>query len=164
MIAFETERLLFRDHEQNDLDAYCAMEADPEVRRYVGGAPRTREAAEKKFLVHLKPRNPRWQLWATVYKPEGCYIGYCGVYHGHAPREGVLGYYLARPYWGRGLGTEAARAFVDFAFNDLDFTRVIASVQDGHAASMRIMEKLGYEHVRFEPGEQRSFHHFALER
>src|SRR5215469_2224853 len=36
MVVLESERLLFREHEPGDLDAYCAMEADPEVRRYVG--------------------------------------------------------------------------------------------------------------------------------
>lgn len=81
------------------------MEADPEVRRWVGGYPRSREAAEEKFRrVYLKPRPNRLGMWATVFKPDGRYIGYCGIYG-----EGTLGYYLAREYWGRGLATEAAR-------------------------------------------------------
>ena len=49
MVVLESERLLFRPHEAADLEAFCAMEADAEVRRYVGGAPRTREAAEERF-------------------------------------------------------------------------------------------------------------------
>ena len=97
MIVLETERLLFRDHERSDLDAYCAMEADAEVRRYVGGQPRTREAAVERFRSRfLRPRESRLRLWATVYKPEQRYIGYCGIYRGDRPGEGVLGYYLAR--------------------------------------------------------------------
>lgn len=74
MIVLETERLLFRDHELGDLEPYCAMEADPEVRRYVGGAPRSHEAAEERFRsVFLRPVADRMALWATVYKPEGAY-------------------------------------------------------------------------------------------
>jgi RimJ/RimL family protein N-acetyltransferase len=38
-VILETERLFFRDHEPRDLEPFCAMEADPEVRRYVGGPP-----------------------------------------------------------------------------------------------------------------------------
>jgi RimJ/RimL family protein N-acetyltransferase len=49
VVVLESERLLFRPHEAADLEAFCAMEADAEVRRYVGGAPRTREAAEERF-------------------------------------------------------------------------------------------------------------------
>src|SRR5207248_8007833 len=102
MSLLETERLLFREHEPADLEPYCEMEADPEVRRYVGGSPRPREAAERRFRdVFLSPRPDRMRLWATVFKPEGCYIGYCGLYphienQVPIPREGVLAFYLAR--------------------------------------------------------------------
>ncbi len=49
-VILETERLIFRQHTVADLDAYCAMEADPVFRRYVGGRPRTREEAERRFM------------------------------------------------------------------------------------------------------------------
>ena len=49
-IILETERLLFRTHILADLDAWCAMEMDPLVRRYTGGRPRTRQQAEQKFF------------------------------------------------------------------------------------------------------------------
>jgi len=168
MIILESERLLFRDHEPADLDAYCAMEADPEVRRYVGGAPRTREAAERKFQRSLeRPESNRLWMWATVYKPDGCYIGRCGVFphfspSGPIPGEGSLGFYLARAYWGRGLATEAGRAFVNFGFNELGLSRIVTAVEVGNDASVRVLEKLGFALVRTEPGESRSFHHFEL--
>jgi RimJ/RimL family protein N-acetyltransferase len=98
-------------------------------------------------------------MWATTFKPDGRYIGYCGVYG-----EGTLGYYLAREYWGRGLATEAARAFVDFGFRELGLTRIVSSVEVGNDASKHILEKLGFRLVRHEPGERRSFEHFRLDR
>jgi hypothetical protein len=105
MIILETERLLFRPHEPGDREAYCAMEQDAEVRRYIGGAPRTREAAEAKFLATLHPTPGLLRLWATVLKATGIYIGRCGVYphienDTAVPGEGVLAFYFARPYWG----------------------------------------------------------------
>src|ERR1700739_3303618 len=112
MIVLETERLLFRPHELADREAYCAMEQDAAVRRHVGGAPRTREAADAKFeAAGASSHATRLGLWATVLKANGCYIGRCGVYphieHGAMVRdEGVLGFYLARQYWGQGLATE----------------------------------------------------------
>ncbi len=70
MMVLESERLIFRRHEIADLEAYCAMEADPEGRRYVGGAPRTRETAERKFRdVHMKDGEDRMGLLATTFKP-----------------------------------------------------------------------------------------------
>jgi len=168
MVVLETERLLFRDHEPSDLEAYCEMEADPEVRRYVGGAPRPREEAERRFRKGLdRPEDKRLWMWATVYKPEGRYIGRCGVYPHFGPAgpvagEGSLAFYLSRAYWGRGLATEAGRAFVDFGFKELGLSRIVTAVQVGNDASVRVLEKLGFSLVSTEKGEFRSFFHFEL--
>jgi [ribosomal protein S5]-alanine N-acetyltransferase len=166
VIVLETDRLLFRQHEPGDLEAYCAMEQDPEVRCYVGGAPRTREAAEARFEGALQPLSHRLRLWATVLKANGCYIGRCGVYpHIEAgrtiPGEGVLAFYLARPYWGQGLATEAGSAFIQFGFNELELRKIVATVDARNLVSLRVLEKLGFSLTGIEPGD-RSFHHFAL--
>jgi ribosomal-protein-alanine N-acetyltransferase len=164
MIVLETDRLLFRDHEIDDLEPYCAMEADAEVRRFVGGYPRTRGQAEEKFRrVYLPPLRNGRGLCATVFKPEGRYIGYCGVYSPHREDEGALGFYLARAYWGRGLATEAGCAFVSHGFEELGMQRIVASVETGNAASVRVLEKLGFAWVRHEKGEFRSFDHYELQ-
>lgn len=167
MIILESERLLFRKHEPGDLEAYCAMEADPEVRRYVGGAPRMRKDAERKFRdTHLKRASARLALRATIFKPDGRYIGYCGLFpnfgrRGPVAGEAVLAFYLAREYWGRGLATEAGRAFIQFGFDRLHLNRIVATVQVGNAASLRVLEKLGFTLIGTERG-RRSFHKFEL--
>jgi [ribosomal protein S5]-alanine N-acetyltransferase len=166
VIILESQRLLFRPHEPGDIEAYCAMEQDPEVRRYVGGAPRTREAAEARFQGALQPSPDRLRMWATVLKSNGSYIGRCGVYH-HIqhdtpiPGEGVLGFYLARPYWGQGFATEAGSAFIRYGFAELGLQKIVTTVQAGNQASLRVLEKLNFELVRTEPGP-RTFLHFVL--
>lgn len=166
MIVLETERLLFRPHELHDRETYCAMEQDAEVRRYAGGAPRTREAAEAKFQATLKPSRGRLGMWATVLKANGRYIGRCGVYphfQGEAvvPNEGVLAFYLARQYWGQGLASEAATAFVEYGFETLGLRKIVATVEAGNGASAHILEKLNFGLVWREEGV-RIFDHFAL--
>src|SRR5471030_1593292 len=89
-IILETERLLFRHHVLEDIDAYCTMEMDPDVRRYVGGRPRTREEAEKRFMGALGPVTSRLSMWATIFKPENIYIGRCGIYPNFRPEGGVF--------------------------------------------------------------------------
>ena len=168
MIVLETDRLLFRDHEPEDLDAFCALEADPEVRRFVGRTPRTRDSAERRFRdAFLSPAAGRFRLWATVLKSEGAYVGYCGVYprfgdSGPIPGEGALGFTVARAYWGRGLATEAARAFVGFGFRELDLRRIVATVEVGNAASIHILEKLGFRLARLENVGPRCLYHLDL--
>jgi ribosomal-protein-alanine N-acetyltransferase len=166
----ESERLLFRPHSITDLDAYCAMEMDINVRRYVGGHPRSREEAEKRF-----PKNQtgtvttdRLQLWATVLKVENIYIGRSGLYPhfdpagATIPGEAKLAFYIASNYWGNGFATEAGRAFIHFGFKELALTRIVASIQEGNDASSHVLQKLGFAITSIEKG-QRTFLHFALQ-
>ena len=168
-MRLETERLLIRAHAPADIDPYCDMEADPEVRRYVGGSPRPRDQAEGRFQREMEANAADdMSLWATVYKLEGVYIGRCGVYpHFDAnslpiPGEGTLALYIARSYWGRGLATEAGSALLRHGFTVLKLRRIVASVQEGNDASVRVVEKLGMRLMRTEQGEYRSFLHYEI--
>jgi [ribosomal protein S5]-alanine N-acetyltransferase len=170
MIVLESDRLLFRLHQPSDLDAFCAMEADPDVRRYVGGSPRTRAAAEQKFRPLLKPPPNRLGLWAAIYKPDSLYIGRAGLYPHFAsggntvPDEAAISFYIDRAYWGRGLATEAARAFIDFGFSELNLSRIVTTVDARNDASSHILTSLGFAHFATEIGDARTFYKFALER
>jgi [ribosomal protein S5]-alanine N-acetyltransferase len=55
-----------------------------------------------------------------------------------------IGYWLAEPFWGRGIMTEAVRAVVEAAFAEPDFYRIFAPVFSWNAASMRVLEKAGF--------------------
>jgi ribosomal-protein-alanine N-acetyltransferase len=57
--------------------------------------------------------------------------------------SGELGYWIGKPYWGRGYATEAAAAVLDFAFGPLALHRVEATHFTRNPASGRVMEKLG---------------------
>ena len=168
-VILESDRLIFRAHEPGDWDAYCAMEKDADVRRYVGGGPRTREAAEARFQAMLQQVTDRLAMWATVLKANGSYVGRCGIYphfQGETaiPGEGVLAFYIARPYWGQGLATEAGAAFIRFGFGELGLDKIVATVQAENRASLRVLEKLGFSPTQIERIEHtpRSFHHFQL--
>jgi RimJ/RimL family protein N-acetyltransferase len=55
-----------------------------------------------------------------------------------------LGYWLAKPYWGRGLMTRAARRYVRYAFTHLELVRLTAEVFHWNEASVRVLEKVGF--------------------
>jgi RimJ/RimL family protein N-acetyltransferase len=169
MWLLESERMIFRSHEMADFDAFCAIEADAEVRRYVGGAPRTREGAERKFReAQLKPIEAGLGLMATILKADERYIGYCGLYPsfdgagGKTKGEAVLGFTFARSYWGRGLATEAGDFFVRFGFGELGLNRIVSVVEAGNLASLRVLEKLGFVVVEAEKTGARSFYKLEL--
>lgn len=150
-MRLETDRLLFRDHEEDDLEAYCAIESDPHYRWPQPVHPRAE--LERSFRsTWLVPKS--MGLLATIYKPSGQYIGRCGLYPCRdeageiVPGEARLAYYLARPFWGRGLATEAGRAFVQYGFETLGLRRIEAGVNAQNLASIRVLEKLGFTLVR----------------
>ncbi len=59
-------------------------------------------------------------------------------------RTAEMGYWLAEPYWGRGIATDAVRAVVDYAFTELDLVRLEAYVFEWNSASCRVLEKAGF--------------------
>jgi ribosomal-protein-alanine N-acetyltransferase len=166
-VILSSERLLFRQHIMADMDAYCAMEMDAEVRRYVGGYPRTREQAELRFMGALKPVTGSLNMWATISKEDGSYIGRCGIFPhfklggGVYDGEAALGLYIAIQYWGRGFATEAGRALIRFGFDELKLSRIVTAIQVGNDVSVHIIKKLGFDLESTETGP-RSFYHFTL--
>ncbi len=101
------------------------------------------------------------QLFAVIAAPEEpsapSLVGVCGLLGIRARGENEtgkvaqaeLGYWIGRPYWGRGYATAAARLAIDLAFRDLATERLIAMCLDTNAASWRILEKIGFRFTGF---------------
>ena len=159
-IFLESERMIFRYHIEEDLEPFIKMQQDPDFRRYVGGKPRSRENAERKFRGTYLPRpKDDFALWATELKETGEYIGYCGISphfseNGIVENEGSLAYYIAKEHWGKGLATEASVRFLDWAFKEKKLKRVVADLEEGNMASQRILENLGFRFVAREEGNR----------
>ena len=56
-----------------------------------------------------------------------------------------IGYWLAEPYWGKGIATAALRAMTKYAFENFNFNRLFAGVFEGNKQSMKVLEKAGYK-------------------
>ena len=146
MIELRTERLLLRSWRESDLDPWAALNSDPEVRRYMAGMPsreRT-DAGAARFQADLDARG--WGFWAVEVRATGEFIGFTGldpVEEGQ-PFTGVeAGWRLARPAWGHGYATEAARAVLAFGFAELDLPEILAVTVPANRRSRAVMERLG---------------------
>ncbi len=118
-MPLQTERLLLRDLEPDDLDALAAMFADEEVMRWIGaGGVLGRDVAAgmiERQQRHYLERG--WGQWATVERASGRMIGVCGLilWPAIGGREELeVAYLLARDAWGKGFATEAALAIRDY--------------------------------------------------
>jgi RimJ/RimL family protein N-acetyltransferase len=85
--------------------------------------------------------------YGVVLRAEDLLVGAMGLGIERWRAVGVLGYWIGKPYWGRGYATEAAAALLDLAFGPLALHRVEATHLIRNPASGRVMEKLG---MRFE--------------
>jgi ribosomal-protein-alanine N-acetyltransferase len=165
VVRLETERLLFRDHEPGDLEAYCEIESDPDYRSPQVVHPRAE--LERSFRqTWLRPKE--LGLHATIFKPDGRYIGRCGLYPFRnsqdeiQPNEAFIAFYIARPYWGRGIATEAGNAWIAHGFEKLGITRIEAGINAQNIASLRVIEKLGFQRIRSGGDEKTRWHDFEL--
>ena len=59
-------------------------------------------------------------------------------------RSGEIGYWLAEPFWGRGIATRAVQALTEYAFTNFDLVRLYANVFEWNPASGRVLEKAGF--------------------
>ena len=167
MVRLETERLILRDHELSDLEPYCRMESDPIYRSPQIVHPRAElERSFRETWMTVK----KMGMLATVFKPDGSYIGRTGLYPFRTdagvivPDEATLAFYLARQYWARGLATEAGRAFVDHGFRGLGLQKIHAGMNTANIASKRVIEKLGFSWIRSGGDATTQWHDYELVR
>lgn len=144
----ETERLLLRRLEPEDLDDLFALYCDPGIRQYFPEGTLT--LAETKdeldwFTGGGDPQHPELGLWATIHKASGKFIGRCGLIPSRIDGrlEIEVAYLLAKDFWRQGLGGEMARALVRYGFEQLNLTRLIALIDADNIASKRTAMKAG---------------------
>ena len=139
-----TPRLLLRPGFPEDAQALAAAIADEAIVRNLAVVPwpyRLRDA--EAFLA--SPRDPVLPSLLIFERTsaEPRLIGSCGL--GRRPSGAVeLGYWIARPHWGRGFATEACSALIDIA-RILGLPSLEASHFIDNPASARVLEKLGFE-------------------
>lgn len=156
MPELKTARLLLRMFTLDDLDALARILADLDVIKYVGtGQPASREETANALQSYMR----HWQQhgfgrWAVVEKERGELIGYGGLRSLFGTPE--VTYLLANSYWGRGLGTEVARACLRYGFGELASERIVALTKIENTVSQRVLQKVG---MRYE----KQAHYFGME-
>lgn len=162
----ETERLRLRMFSPGDSFELSSITRDPEVMRFIGeGRPISAEetAANLRSIINAFHRRG-FGRWAVVHKESGRLVGYCG-FSASIPAAGVeLAYMLGRPFWGRGLATEAARACLRYAFEELRLPSVSAITRPGNLRSRRVMEHLGMKFLSEEVYLSYDCVHYAIDR
>lgn len=154
-ICIETDNLIIRPFQINDLDSLHSIVSREEVVKFLPEEAMSREEVRQvmEWLVNCyKENKPEKIIKFTVAVTDiksGCVIGWCGL--GPLDFDGSLielYYGLAPEYWGKGLATEASRAMLKYAFEVIGLETVTAVVDPENIASVRVVEKIGMKYVK----------------
>jgi ribosomal-protein-alanine N-acetyltransferase len=145
----DTERLVMRAFRLADVDAVAGLANDEEVARNTLNIPYpyARDDAVAWITSHAEQLERREAVtYAITERGLDRVVGAVGLILELDHERAELGYWLGRPYWGRGYATEAARAVVRWGFEAFDLHRVHASHFPRNPASGRVLAKLGMRH------------------
>lgn len=141
----ETPRLVLRTWAADDAADALEIWGDPEVMRLVGKPFAGIDAARNALRRAMTAQEEHGvSVWPVVEKSGREIVGCCGfhLYEGGPALE--LVYHFKSAHWGRGYATEAARACLRYAFEQLKAPRVVATVLPDNEASRRVLEKIGF--------------------
>jgi RimJ/RimL family protein N-acetyltransferase len=146
--VIRTERLLLREWRDADRDDWAAMNADPEVMAYFP-ATLDRAQADSAFdRLSAGVGERGWGLWAVEH--DGKFLGFTGLspvgFEAHFTPATEIGWRLRRDAWGQGFATEAARAVLAFAFDDLGIPELVSFTSVGNERSRAVMSRIGMIH------------------
>ena len=163
----ESERLIFRKFTLDDLPTLIEQRSDPDVIKFLGGTKlQNPEALSKRIRFYMSCYDSHgFGTCAMIWKPTGEMIGSAGIQPLDGTDEIEVGYSMIKEYWGRGIGTEAARAWLNHGFRNAGLDRIVAVAHTENWPSRHIMEKLGmhYEKTEVHYGAECAFYAISKE-
>src|SRR2546422_6261125 len=136
------DEIILRDVREDDLPLTFKFENEPEGYRMAAFPPRTREG----FMAHWEKimKDPK-NILKTVLV-DGEVAG--GVFSWEQEGEQLVGYWLGKEYWGRGIATRALSIFLD----QVKMRPLYARIAKHNGASIRVLEKCGFKIIGHDKG------------
>jgi RimJ/RimL family protein N-acetyltransferase len=143
--ALETEHLVLRPLSADDAGALQRVSNEPDVRRHLWDDEPVGEATIRDLIARSASMfsEEGLGLFGVRIRGRDDLLGFCGFFRLGGTAEPELCYELTREAWGKGLATEASRACLRYAFEEVRLERAIAGADPPNAASLRVIEKLG---------------------
>ena len=145
--TIETERLILREINDDDMPVFFKMRSDEAVMKYV-------DRPRPKTLEDLKPLMEQFKAgvaentnlaWAICLKDTGEMIGNIGYWRNEPENHrGEVGYMLMPQFFGKGYASEALAAALNYGFNTMHLNSIKGCVDPENAASIHVLEKAGF--------------------
>lgn len=148
MPRIKTERLLLRPFCLYDAKPYFTLIMNPEVLNGTDMPHELDEVAIREWIVgHPEFWQHRRELFMLVTSLETREIvGSVSIFTHDRHNKAEMGYWVARSMWGKGYGTEAGMAMVEYAFETMKLNRLEANHLLRNPSSGRVLEKIGFKY------------------
>jgi RimJ/RimL family protein N-acetyltransferase len=146
-VTLETERLRIRPWRDDDVEPWIAMGADGRVMEFFPAAYGREQAIATSIRMRDALQRDGFGWWIIDVKDGPAFAGVVELqmvpFEAHFTPAMEVGWRLACDHWGQGYATEAARAAIAYAFNELAQTEVVAMTATINLRSQRVMQRLG---------------------
>ena len=162
LAALRTSNLLLRPFTQADVPALFHFMSDPLAMRHTYVAPTLEQCSARLGAYEAMRSTLGFAPWVVEVSKDSEPIGWGGLsVDPEEPEWGLEVSYAFEPSsWGKGYATELVKASLAYAFGPLAVNEVHAFAKRENLASVRVLEKCGFSHLRYEPGLQRN-HYLA---
>ncbi len=152
--SLDTERLVLRGYRREDFDDCAAMWGDPEVTRYIGGKPQSREEVWARYLRYLG----QWVEWGYGYwaareRASGRFVGDVGFANFQRDTQPAFhdapeaGWVLAPWSHGKGFASEAVAEVLRWSDQVLAAPRSVCIIDRGNAPSVKVAKRAGFQQL-----------------
>ena len=150
--VINTPRLVLRFIFAEDVESLYSVFSDPQVMRYWSSPPleNLEAAAELQREIAAGNENETMLKWGIALRESNTLIGTTTLFNLSLDNgRAEIGYALGRAHWGKGFMNEALQALVSHAFEVMKLRRLEADVDPRNAASIRTLERLGFQREGF---------------
>ena len=166
-IFLETDRLIIRPLSMDDLENSYILQSDSLVMQYLGNGVRSKEEVKvwlHKAVVHQKKYG--FSVGSVYEKNSGLFVGRSGLAHldydDAQPLE--VTFLLTRNSWGKGYATELGCAIIQWAFENLTISKLIAHTNSKNERSRRVLEKIGMHYMKMVNEEGKDIVYYEIQK
>jgi len=143
--TLHTDRLVLRPFTPDDIPTLVPLIGAREIAATTRSIPHPYTVAHAEKFIENCSKGEEINL-AIVLKTNSQLVGGGILRPSLDDLHAEVGYWIALPYWRQGFATEAARALVSYAFDELKMNRVYAFYMSSNPASGEVLKKLGLKH------------------
>lgn len=145
----KTAHCLVRETTVADVDEFYRIYSEPSITEYMDELyenPEEERAYAQDYIDQVYCFY-NFGIWTVVERESGEVVGRAGICYREGYETPELGFVIGVPWQGRGYATEVCREILEYAREELGMTEILAFVQPGNLASMRVCDKLGMENL-----------------